>query len=58
MEGGVDEGVRCKGEGCVKCGRWMIGRWMRGRWVIGCLFLCENGNKKETSWDKVERHKV
>ena len=31
---------------------------VRGRWVIGCLFLCENGKKKETSWDKVERHKV
>ena len=31
---------------------------VRGRWVIGCVFLCENGKKKETSWDKVERHKV
>jgi hypothetical protein len=22
------------------------------------IFSCENGRKKETSWDKVERHKV
>ena len=39
-----------------KLGERKLGERKVGDWLS--IFLCENGKKKETSWDKVERHKV
>ena len=36
---------------CMLLSERKVGDWLS-------IFLCENGKKKETSWDKVERHKV
>ena len=36
---------------CMLLSERKVGDWLS-------IFSCENGKKKGTSWDKVERHKV
>ena len=36
---------------CMLLSERKVGDWLS-------IFSCENGKKKETSWDKVERHNV